>query len=292
MTIKEVEQKTGLQRSNIRFYEKEKLIAPERNGGNGYREYSEKDVEEIKKIAYLRTLGISVEDIRRIISKEFSLYNVIEIQEKTLEQQITDLKSAKAMCQKMLNDRDLCFEELEIERYVPDMEEQWKENRKIFQMDSVGFLYLWGGTMMWGILLAVSLITALIAYFYLPEKIPVQWAWNGDVSSLADKKYIYGYPAACIIIRFLMRPFIWTKLQIREDYGDTIADYVTNYMCFLVVSAEVFSILFIYGILKHITVVLLLDTVVLIGLLLIGWTKLAKMQMSTEAESKESKQRE
>lgn len=41
MTIKEVEQITGLARSNIRFYEKEKLINPERNAGNGYRDYSE-----------------------------------------------------------------------------------------------------------------------------------------------------------------------------------------------------------------------------------------------------------
>lgn len=56
MTIKEVENQTGLARSNVRFYEKEKLIVPSRNESNGYREYSEKDVEDIKKIAYLRTL--------------------------------------------------------------------------------------------------------------------------------------------------------------------------------------------------------------------------------------------
>lgn len=35
---------------------------------NGYRDYSENDVENIKKIAYLRTLEISIEDIRSIIS--------------------------------------------------------------------------------------------------------------------------------------------------------------------------------------------------------------------------------
>lgn len=36
MTIKEVEQTTGLTRSIIRFYEKEKLICPKRNENNGY----------------------------------------------------------------------------------------------------------------------------------------------------------------------------------------------------------------------------------------------------------------
>jgi len=61
MTIKETEELTGLSRSNIRFYEKEKLIVPSRNENNSYRDYSEQDVENIKKIAYLRTLGLSID---------------------------------------------------------------------------------------------------------------------------------------------------------------------------------------------------------------------------------------
>lgn len=80
MKIKDVEERTGLSRSNVRFYEKEKLIEPSRNESNGYRDYSENDVENIKKIAYLRTLGISIEDIRSIISGKvillFQFYNI------------------------------------------------------------------------------------------------------------------------------------------------------------------------------------------------------------------------
>lgn len=49
MNIKEVEEQTGLPRSNIRFYEKENLILPLRNEKNGYRVYSEKDVERYQK---------------------------------------------------------------------------------------------------------------------------------------------------------------------------------------------------------------------------------------------------
>ena len=41
MTIKDVEERTGLSRSNVRFYEKEKLVEPSRNESNGYRDYSE-----------------------------------------------------------------------------------------------------------------------------------------------------------------------------------------------------------------------------------------------------------
>ena len=44
MTIKDVEKQTGLSRSNIRFYEKEKLIDPSRNERNVYKDYSDTDV--------------------------------------------------------------------------------------------------------------------------------------------------------------------------------------------------------------------------------------------------------
>ena len=102
MTIKDVEERTGLSRSNIRFYEKEKLIEPSRNESNGYsyRDYSENDVENIKKIAYLRTLGISIEDIRSIISEKVTLQEMLEKQKEVLKNQITDLNKAKLMCEK------------------------------------------------------------------------------------------------------------------------------------------------------------------------------------------------
>ena len=102
MTIKEVEEQTGLTRSNIRFYEKEKLIEPSRNDKNGYRDYSEKDVENIKKIAYLRTLEISIEDIRNIISDKVSLTEIVKKQTTTIKTQIEGLNQAKTMCEGML----------------------------------------------------------------------------------------------------------------------------------------------------------------------------------------------
>lgn len=49
MTIKEVEERTGLARANIRFYEEEGLICPLRLA-NGYRDYSEEDQKTLLKI--------------------------------------------------------------------------------------------------------------------------------------------------------------------------------------------------------------------------------------------------
>ena len=56
MTVKEVEERTGLPRANIRYYESEGLIHPNR-GENGYRDYRQEDVDTLLKIKLLRQLG-------------------------------------------------------------------------------------------------------------------------------------------------------------------------------------------------------------------------------------------
>ena len=63
MRIKEVEELTGITSKNIRFYEKEGLISPKRSE-NGYRDYSNEDIEILKSIKLYRKLDISLEDIK------------------------------------------------------------------------------------------------------------------------------------------------------------------------------------------------------------------------------------
>jgi len=65
MTIREVESRTGLDRTNIRFYEREGFLSPTRRE-NGYRDYSAEDVELLQKIKLLRRLGFSLEAIRAL----------------------------------------------------------------------------------------------------------------------------------------------------------------------------------------------------------------------------------
>ena len=273
MTIKEVEERTGLSRSNVRFYEKEKLIAPERNKSNGYRDYSDSDIENIKKIAYLRTLGISIEDIRSVISEKTSLREVIRKQNELLKDQITDLNRARILCEKMLDAENIAYEDLNVEQYVTELEEYWNDNRPVFRLDSVSFLYIWGSFLTWAVITAFCLLTALLSYTKLPPEIPVQWS-GGMASSLVDRKFIFAYPVACIVIRYLIRPLIYAKVQMSNHYGEIITEYLSNYMCFVALSAEAFSILFIYGVVKNIVAVLLVDTVVLIGLLAARLTKM------------------
>lgn len=157
MTIKEVEKQTGLSRFNVRFYEKEKLIVPVRNESNGYRNYSDSDIENIKKIAYLRTLGISIEDIRNIILEKSTLREVIRKQNDMLKIQIGDLNRAKKLCEKMLDEENIEYSDLKVEQYVAELEEYWNDNKPVFKLDSVSFIYIWGSFITWVIITVVIL---------------------------------------------------------------------------------------------------------------------------------------
>lgn len=273
MTIKDVEERTGLSRSNIRFYEKEKLIEPSRNESNGYRDYSENDVENIKKIAYLRTLGISIEDIRNIISEKVTLQEMLEKQKEVLKNQITDLNKAKLMCEKMLDEESISYEKLQVEQYVTDLHDYWKDNRTVFKLDSVSFLYIWGSMLTWTMITTLCLIIGALSYSRLPTEIPVQWS-KGVATSLVNKNWIFICPVICIIIRYLLKPFIYAKLQMNNYYGEIITEYLTNYMCFIVLSVEIFSILFTFGVVKSVVVLLFVDTAIFIGLLVVGLIKM------------------
>ena len=58
MKINEVEAAVGVTKKNIRFYEEEGLITPGREPGNGYRSYSQTDVERLRRIKLLRKLDV------------------------------------------------------------------------------------------------------------------------------------------------------------------------------------------------------------------------------------------
>lgn len=273
MTIKEVEEKTGLARSNIRFYEKERLICPKRNERNQYREYSEADVEALKKIAYLRTLGLPVEEIRGIISGEIGLKGAVERQVKILDQQINDLKNARRLCEKMSQDQSLTYASLVVERYVNDLDQYWKSNEKMLGMDAFRFVSLWGGRLAWLAMLAISFLIAVIAYPKLPSEIPIQYS-AGMAVSTADKLAIFAYPGGCLVVRPLFKIIFRWKMGLK--YGRVngmIADYLTNSLCFILLSAEIFCLLFMGGYVKNAGLMFALDGLILMGGLVIGLRK-------------------
>lgn len=76
MLRNEVQNKTGLTRKAIEYYEEKGIIDPVRLE-NGYRDYSEKDVEILEKVALFTKLGLSLKEIREIIFDGESLSSIL-----------------------------------------------------------------------------------------------------------------------------------------------------------------------------------------------------------------------
>lgn len=68
MLINEVCKKCSLTKKAVEYYRQQGLIAPVVRE-NGYRDFSDRDVTALQKIAVLRGLGVSVEGIRGILSE-------------------------------------------------------------------------------------------------------------------------------------------------------------------------------------------------------------------------------
>ena len=118
MTIKEVEQLLEIPRATVRFYEKEGLVNPSREG-NGYRDYSDEDVEKLKKIVILRKIDMSVEDINDIFDGVKSVNEV-------LDANIIKLQDVISLLTKQVNVLDIQVESAPIEEVIAKMYEEMK----------------------------------------------------------------------------------------------------------------------------------------------------------------------
>lgn len=104
-----------------------------------------------------------------------SLTEIIEKQTKIIQTQIEGLNKAKIMCERMLKAGNVSFDELQVEKYVKDLETYWNDNKPIFKLDSVSFLYIWGSLITWTIITSLCLIIGILSYTKLPSELPVQW---------------------------------------------------------------------------------------------------------------------
>lgn len=132
MTIKEVEQYLEVPRATVRFYEKEGLISPER-GGNGYRDYSDADVEKLRKIIIFRKLGMSLPDIEDVLDGAKPLSQAVEENIENLEKQIEELKGALFVCHKLQEEKEE-METFEVEKYWNVIAEEEKKGNRFLDI--------------------------------------------------------------------------------------------------------------------------------------------------------------
>lgn len=121
MTIKEIEELAGMPRANIRYYEEQGLLSPIRSE-NGYRDYSVEDLTVLKKIKLLRSLHMSMEEIKALHKGERALSVVLEQQIKKLSAEKANLDKAQSVCVSMYKDGTK-YEGLDAEKYLKNLNE-------------------------------------------------------------------------------------------------------------------------------------------------------------------------
>lgn len=110
MQIKQVELLVGMSQKNIRFYEKEGLLCPRREAGNGYRSYTDEDVERLRRIKLLRKLDVPLSEIAVMLEGRLTLAQGMRRHLVTLENRRKNLDTAQALCAELAKEPGLLAE--------------------------------------------------------------------------------------------------------------------------------------------------------------------------------------
>lgn len=68
MHIAELEQRTGISRHTLRYYEKAGLLLEVNRRANNYRDYPEQAVQRVNMVRQLKDLGFSLNEIRDLLN--------------------------------------------------------------------------------------------------------------------------------------------------------------------------------------------------------------------------------
>ena len=193
MKINEVEAAVGVTKKNIRFYEEEGLITPSREPGNGYRSYSQADVERLRRIKLLRKLDVPLADIREMLEGRKTLAEGMAQQLERLSTRRKDLNEAIGFCE-MLEKDTVSLNELDVEQTLARLaarEEQGVTFVNIERTDRKA-------ERIKGALVGAGLFTALMAFIIAT----MAWAFYTDpqgASPLPLVIVLLGIPAGCIV---------------------------------------------------------------------------------------------
>jgi len=88
MRIGEAAKELGLSVSNIRFYEKKRLLSPVRERENQYRDYTSEDIRRLKQIMLYRKMDLPIETIHDLLENKADFPEVMREQEVMLRMQV------------------------------------------------------------------------------------------------------------------------------------------------------------------------------------------------------------
>lgn len=90
MTTHEVEKLLGITKNALIYYEKEGFIQPKRNQNN-YRDYSENDIDILKFVSMLRSMEISIDEIKLILNNQLTLKEALKTKQEFIRKHKLEL---------------------------------------------------------------------------------------------------------------------------------------------------------------------------------------------------------
>ena len=189
MQIKEVEARVGVTRKNIRFYEKEGLLAPRRQAGNGYRDYTEDEVARLERIKLLRKLDVPLEEIASMREGRLTLGQGMRRHLGTLEHRQENLATARALSERLVQEPGL-LESLDAQVYLAEMAELEKKGVRFVDVKQQDKKRRTRG--------AVLAAGAFLGLMALLEAL-MAWALSTDPAPLPIALLILGIPPVFVV---------------------------------------------------------------------------------------------
>ena len=84
MTTHEVEEMLGITKQTLIYYEKEGFITPQRDSNN-YRNYLKKELDILELILLLRSMEISIDEIKLILNNQLSIRDALKTKKEFIE---------------------------------------------------------------------------------------------------------------------------------------------------------------------------------------------------------------
>ena len=135
MFINEVENIVKLSKKAIRYYEQEGLIRPKRNDNNDYRLYTEEDINRLKIIKFLRELGVSISELKKLNNHELDLKDCLKKRIANIEAEEENYLKVKNMCLEII-EADETYEKIDITKYFQNINILNKEGFTMHEIKS------------------------------------------------------------------------------------------------------------------------------------------------------------
>ena len=216
MKINQVEELVGITKRNIRFYEKEGLLAPARNKDNGYRDYSQADVDTLNRIKLLRKLDLPLEEIRKMQHGVLTLEDGLHRHIIQIARQRENLNTMEQLCQTLLAD-GVQLSSLDAGRYLADMDRMEQEGTRFVNVKKRDTLTRYAGPVI-GAVCFTALMVGVLAL--------IVWAAGTDTEHELPTALLLFLGALPVIAIGGVLLALWQRIkQIRGGEEDAAAQY-------------------------------------------------------------------